>query len=59
MEAAAKKSRPEYFLMQRKNGGPIGAIGVHPPREPQPQLGELVIGYWLGKNRSTKGGLSL
>ena len=36
-----------------------GAIGVHPPREPRPQLGELVIGYWLGKNCSTNGGLYL
>jgi ribosomal-protein-alanine N-acetyltransferase len=50
MEASVKKGVSEYFLMQLKNGEPIGAIGVHPPREPQPQPGELVIGYWLGKN---------
>jgi RimJ/RimL family protein N-acetyltransferase len=50
MKATANKGVPEYFLMQRKDGGPIGAIGVHPPREPQPQRDELVIGYWLGKN---------
>jgi RimJ/RimL family protein N-acetyltransferase len=45
-----EKDVPEYFLMQSKNRGPIGAIGVHPSREPQPQPAGLVIGYWLGKN---------
>lgn len=55
MEASVKKGVSEYFLMQGKNGGPIGAIGVHPSREPQPQPGELVIGYWLGKNHWKQG----
>jgi 8-oxo-dGTP diphosphatase len=58
MEVAAKNGAPEYFLMQCKNGGPIGAIGVHPSREPQPQPGELVIGYWLGKNYWKQGFMS-
>jgi 8-oxo-dGTP diphosphatase len=58
MEAATKTGGPEYFLMQHKNDGPIGAIGVHSPREPQPQPGELVIGYWLGKNYWNQGFMS-
>jgi RimJ/RimL family protein N-acetyltransferase len=40
----------KYFLLQRKSDGKqVGAIGLHPPREPMPEPGELVIGYWLGK----------
>jgi 8-oxo-dGTP diphosphatase len=58
MEAATKIGRPEYFLMQHKDDGPIGAIGVHSPREPQPQPGELVIGYWLGKHYWNQGFMS-
>jgi 8-oxo-dGTP diphosphatase len=58
MEAAEKTGAPEYFLMQHKNDGPIGAIGVHSAREPQPRPGELVIGYWLGKNYWKQGFMS-
>lgn len=48
MEAAAQDGAPQYFLMQEKDDGPIGAIGLHPSRELEPQPGELVLGYWLG-----------
>jgi RimJ/RimL family protein N-acetyltransferase len=58
METAAKQGAPEYFLMQLKNNGPIGAIGVHPPREPQHQPGERAIGYWLGKPHWKQGFMS-
>jgi RimJ/RimL family protein N-acetyltransferase len=50
MLEALQKGAPEYFLLQRKSdGAQVGAIGLHPSREPRPQPGELVIGYWLGK----------
>jgi RimJ/RimL family protein N-acetyltransferase len=58
MEATIKNGAPEYFLLQRKGGGPIGAIGVHPPRQPQSPPGEFVIGYWLGKNYWKQGLMS-
>jgi 8-oxo-dGTP diphosphatase len=58
MEAATKIGGPEYFVMRHKNDGPIGAIGVHAAREPQPQPGELVIGYWLGKRYWNQGFMS-
>jgi RimJ/RimL family protein N-acetyltransferase len=50
MRAVANKGAPEYFLLEHKNGEPVGAIGLHAPREPRSQRGELVIGYWLGKD---------
>jgi 8-oxo-dGTP diphosphatase len=58
MEAAIETGVPEYFLMQHKSDGPIGAIGVHSTREPRPQPGELVIGYWLGRNYWKQGFMS-
>jgi RimJ/RimL family protein N-acetyltransferase len=58
METAIKKDSPECFLLQRKGGEQLGAIGVHPPREPQAQTGELVLGYWLGKGYWNQGFMS-
>ena len=49
VEAAARAGEPQYFSMQEKSGGPIGAVGLHLSREAEPQPGELVLGYWLGK----------
>ena len=50
MTEASQKGLPEYFLNQRKNDeAQMGAIGIHPSRESVSQTGELVIGYWLGK----------
>ena len=49
MYEAIDKGAPEYFLMERKNDAvQIGAVGLHPPREPHP-VGKLMIGYWLGQ----------
>lgn len=51
MTAALRKGAPEYFLVQRKSDGQqIGAVGLHPPREADPQPGEFVVGYWLGRD---------
>lgn len=59
MCAAMQKGTPEYFLLQRKSDGEqVGAIGLHPPREPKPSIGKLMIGYWLGKNYWGQGYMS-
>jgi RimJ/RimL family protein N-acetyltransferase len=58
MEAAIKSDAPEYFPLQQKGGGPIGTIGVHPPRQLQSPPGEFVIGYWLGRNYWKQGFMS-
>jgi RimJ/RimL family protein N-acetyltransferase len=58
VEAAAQKGEPQFFLMQETGGGPIGAVGLHVPREPEPQPGELVLGYWLGRPYWNRGFMS-
>jgi RimJ/RimL family protein N-acetyltransferase len=59
MRDAAQKGAPEYFLLQQKTDGrQVGAVGLHPPREPLPEAGEFVIGYWLGKSYWGKGLMS-
>jgi RimJ/RimL family protein N-acetyltransferase len=58
VEAAARRGEPSFFLMQEKGGGPIGAVGLHVPREPESQPGELVLGYWLGKPYWNRGFMS-
>jgi RimJ/RimL family protein N-acetyltransferase len=49
VEAAAQEGKPPFCLMQEKGGRLIGGVGLHLSREPEPQQGEVVLGYWLGK----------
>lgn len=59
MAAAAEKDAPEYFLIEHSHDAEqIGAIGLHPPREAGSAAGELMIGYWLGKDYWRQGFMS-
>ena len=50
MTDARHRGTPEYFVIEEKrNDQLVGAIGLHPSREPHPKGHEFVVGYWLGK----------
>lgn len=56
MQPGYEKGMLEFFVMADKNDGLLmGAIGLHPPRCENPQPGEVVLGYWLGKPYWGKG----
>jgi 8-oxo-dGTP diphosphatase len=50
MEPHNKTDTPQFFVMAlKKDDLLLGGIGLHPPRNPGAEKGEIEIGYWLGR----------
>jgi RimJ/RimL family protein N-acetyltransferase len=50
---------PEFYIIaDKKDNALIGGIGFHPPNVPEPEEGDVVLGYWLGKTYWSQGFMS-
>ncbi|MDE2029431.1 MAG: GNAT family N-acetyltransferase [Alphaproteobacteria bacterium] len=59
MAACYARGAPELFILAQKTDDLlIGAVGLHPPRDVNPEPGEVEIGYWLARDYWGQGFMS-
>ncbi len=59
MAPSYEKGTPElYVVADKKDNSVMGAVGFHEPTTIDPEEGELVLGYWIGKPYWRRGYIS-